>query len=88
MATISPLLGLLGTVIGMISMFTKFSESASNPAVLADGIWQALITTAAGLTVAIPSLLIYRFLTYKADRAIGDIEFALEKILLYFSSNK
>ncbi len=88
MATISPLMGLLGTVLGMIKMFTKFMEAGGNPMVLAGGIWEALITTAAGLSVAIPSLLIYRYLTHRAESILGDIEFTLEKILLYRSGQK
>lgn len=85
MATISPLLGLLGTVLGMIKIFTRFTEAGGNPMILAGGIWEALITTAAGLTVAIPSLIIYRFLNYKADERLADLEFVLEKVLLYKS---
>ncbi|MGI6395244.1 MAG: MotA/TolQ/ExbB proton channel family protein [bacterium] len=83
MATVSPLLGLLGTVLGMIKIFTKFTEAGGNPAILAGGIWEALITTAAGLTVAIPSLIIYRYLNHKADENVAELEFLLEKVLLY-----
>lgn len=79
MATLSPLLGLLGTVLGMIKIFNKFTEAGGNPMILAGGIWEALITTAAGLTVAIPSLIIYRFLTYTADKSVAELEFLLEK---------
>ncbi len=85
MATVSPLLGLLGTVLGMIKIFTNFTEAGGNPMILAGGIWEALITTAAGLVVAIPSLVIYRYLVYRADRSVMDLEFVLEKILLYKS---
>ena len=85
MATISPLLGLLGTTLGMIKIFNRFTEAGGNPMILAGGIWEALITTAAGLTVAIPSLIVYRYLSYKADSSVEDIEFALEKILMYKS---
>lgn len=61
-AGISPLLGLLGTVIGMIEVFSAIMISGVGDAnVLAGGISQALITTAAGLTVAIPSYFFYRF---------------------------
>ncbi len=61
-AAISPLLGLLGTVIGMIKVFSVItSQGVGNPAVLAGGISEALITTAAGLSVAIPSLMFYRY---------------------------
>lgn len=62
-AAISPLLGLLGTVLGMIRVFSVLtSQGAANPANLAGGISEALITTAAGLIVAIPALIGYRFL--------------------------
>lgn len=61
-ATISPLLGLLGTVFGMIQVFSAISSyGVGNPTVLAAGIAQALITTAAGLLVGIPTLLFYRY---------------------------
>lgn len=61
-ATITPLLGLLGTVIGMIKVFTAITTvGVGNPAVLAGGISQALITTAAGLSVAIPTVMFYRY---------------------------
>ncbi len=85
MATISPLLGLLGTTLGMIKIFTRFTEAGGNPMILAGGIWEALITTAAGLTVAIPSLVIFRYLNYRADKSVAELEFVLEKILLYRS---
>lgn len=88
MATLSPLLGLLGTVLGMIKIFNKFTEAGGNPMILAGGIWEALITTAAGLTVAIPSLIIYRFLTYTADKSVAELEFLLEKfVVLKIRSN-
>ena len=62
-ASVTPLIGLLGTVIGMIEVFNVISaQGTSNTELLADGISKALITTAGGLTVAIPSLLFYRYL--------------------------
>ena len=61
-ATISPLLGLLGTVIGMIVAFTGLSETAgANPDALAKGISQALITTAFGLLIAVPGLVLHKY---------------------------
>ncbi len=61
-AAISPLLGLLGTVIGMIKVFSAITtQGVGNPAALAGGISEALITTAAGMVVAIPSLMAYRY---------------------------
>jgi biopolymer transport protein ExbB len=74
-AAISPLLGLLGTVSGMIRSFTAITaEGVGNPAVLAGGISEALITTAAGLTVAIPSLIAYRYLRGRVDGLVVKIE--------------
>ncbi|MEM7408079.1 MAG: MotA/TolQ/ExbB proton channel family protein [Pseudomonadota bacterium] len=67
-ASITPLIGLLGTVIGMIKVFTVITvQGVGNPEVLADGISQALITTAAGIAVAIPSLLFYRHFQRRVD---------------------
>ena len=67
-ASISPLLGLLGTVIGMVKVFAAITtHGVGDPTVLAGGISEALITTAAGLTVAIPSLIGYRYLRGKVD---------------------
>ncbi len=74
-AAISPLLGLLGTVSGMIRSFTAITtEGVGNPAVLAGGISEALITTAAGLTVAIPALIAYRYLRGRVDELVVQIE--------------
>lgn len=72
-ATIAPLLGLLGTVTGMIGVFQGVVGQAStgapvDPGMLAGGIWEALITTAAGLVVAIPSFLGYRYVIGIVDR--------------------
>lgn len=67
-ASIAPLLGLLGTVIGMIKVFTAITTAGvGNPSVLAGGISEALITTAAGLSVAIPSIMAHRYLTGKVE---------------------
>ena len=61
-ASITPLLGLLGTVIGMIKVFTVITaQGVGDPSVLSEGISEALITTAAGLSVAIPSLMFHRY---------------------------
>lgn len=65
-AVISPLLGLLGTVLGMVAVFKTIALNASpNPALLAAGIWEALATTVLGLAVAIPALTAYYFLSLK-----------------------
>jgi biopolymer transport protein ExbB len=74
-AAISPLLGLLGTVSGMIRAFTAITaQGVGNPTVLAGGIAEALVTTAAGLMVAIPSLIAYRYLRGRVDGLVVSIE--------------
>lgn len=74
-AAITPLLGLLGTVIGMIDVFAVITaQGVGEPRALAGGISEALITTAAGLTVAIPSLLFHRFLRGRVDELVVTME--------------
>lgn len=74
-AAISPLLGLLGTVIGMIQVFSTITtQGVGNPGALAGGISQALITTAAGMVVAIPSLMAYRYFRGKVDMLVIRME--------------
>jgi biopolymer transport protein ExbB len=75
LASVTPLLGLLGTVSGMIKTFNVIAYyGVGNPGTLAGGISEALLTTAAGLSVAIPTLLAYRFLAGKADGLIAELE--------------
>ena len=77
-ASVSPLLGLLGTVVGMIQVFQRFVEAYeqgnATPTVFAEGIWTALITTAYGLMVAIPMLVLYKFVQARNDRLIVEME--------------
>lgn len=74
-AAVTPLLGLLGTVVGMISVFTSITTvGVGNPTELAGGISQALITTASGLGVAIPSLMFYRYFRAKVDALVVEME--------------
>lgn len=76
-AGISPLLGLLGTVYGMIRAFQTVALSADaigKAAKLAAGIYEAMVTTAAGLTIAIPALLVYYFFARRVDGFADDIE--------------
>ncbi|PHS70452.1 MAG: biopolymer transporter ExbB [Cycloclasticus sp.] len=74
-ASITPLLGLLGTVIGMIKVFAAImSFGVGDPSVLAGGISQALITTASGLTVAIPTLMFYRYFRGRVDELVIKME--------------
>ena len=74
-AAISPFLGLLGTVLGMIQMFSGIGiQGVGDPSIVAGGIAQALIATAAGLAVAIPSLMFYRYFRGKAYELLLDME--------------
>ena len=74
-ASVTPLLGLLGTVLGMIKVFAAImSHGVGDPAILAGGISEALITTAAGLTVAIPSLIFHRYFEGLVEAYILDME--------------
>ena len=75
-ATVTPLLGLLGTVVGMIRAFNAIAtaDAMGRPELLATGISQALLTTAAGLTVAIPALILYMYFVSRVDRLIIDID--------------
>ena len=83
-AVVSPLLGLLGTVLGMIQSFQELelAEGAANASVLAGGIWQALLTTAAGLLVAIPAAVGAGLLTARIESAAQMIESAVGELLL------
>lgn len=74
-ALISPLLGLLGTVVGMIEVFSQIVLSGTgDPGILAGGISQALITTAAGLCVAVPALIAHRYYLRKVDAIVVQME--------------
>ncbi|GBO89278.1 MotA/TolQ/ExbB proton channel family protein [Marinobacter salsuginis] len=74
-ATITPLLGLLGTVIGMIKVFTEIQlAGVGNAGNLAGGISEALITTAAGLSVAIPALICHRYFIRRVDELVVGME--------------
>lgn len=74
-AASAPLLGLLGTVIGMIEAFSALSSAGSdiNPSLLAAGIWKALLTTAAGLIVALPALISWHFFDRNVERQVAKI---------------
>ncbi len=81
-ASVSPLLGLLGTVVGMIKVFTVLMlEGSGNANVLAGGISQALITTAAGLGVAIPALMFHRYFLRRVDDLVITMEQEASKLV-------
>ncbi len=88
-ASISPLLGLLGTVIGMISVFAAITtHGVGDPTALAGGISQAMITTAAGLTVAIFSLVFYRYFRRKVDSIVVVMEREAIKMVDVLHNNR
>jgi biopolymer transport protein ExbB len=80
-ATISPLLGLFGTVVGMIEIFGAQTPSGTNPLVLAHGISIALYNTAFGLVVAVPAMIFYRYFRGKVDEMLVDIEMQAIKLI-------
>lgn len=74
-AAVAPLLGLLGTVVGMIRVFAEImAQGTGNASALAGGISEALITTAAGLCVAIPALVMHRYFTGRIDGIVVELE--------------
>ncbi len=81
-AAVSPLLGLLGTVLGMIRVFANISGAGmGNPEILAAGISEAMVTTAAGLIIGIPALVAYNWLNGRADSIIFSLEFYSSRVL-------
>ena len=80
-AAIGPLLGLFGTVIGMIEIFGSQTPQGGNPLVLAHGISIALYNTAFGLVVAVPSMIFYRYFRAKVDAMLVDMELQAIKLV-------
>lgn len=88
-AAVTPLMGLLGTVLGMISVFTEITTyGTGNAGALAGGISEALITTAAGLSVAIPSLVMHRHYTSRIESIVVDLEREAIKLVDAIHSNQ
>lgn len=87
-STISPLLGLLGTVLGMIRAFNSIAtvDAMGRPELLAAGISQALLTTAAGLSVAIPALIAYLFFVGRVDRLLIEIDSLGQRLVSLISA--
>ena len=83
--SISPMLGLLGTVTGMIRAFTNISKyGAGDAAVVADGIAEALLTTAAGLMIAIPVIVVYNYLNRRLEKMENEIDDVVTNIINIF----
>jgi biopolymer transport protein ExbB len=88
-AHLSPLLGLFGTVTGMIRAFMKVQEAGArvDASLLAGGIWEALLTTAFGLAVALPAMAAYYYLEGEVDQARGTMKDVSVRILVHFGRN-
>lgn len=89
-ANVAPLLGLLGTVAGMIKAFTQIRhlEGQVKPADLAEGISNALVTTAAGLVVAIPTLVAYNYFVTRVDNLVLEMEISSSEVLELLTKNR
>ena len=87
-ASAAPLLGLFGTVVGMIEIFGSQTPGAGNPAQLAHGISVALYNTAFGLIIAIPSLVAWRYLRSRVDNFVVELEIAAERMVHHFFSQR
>ncbi len=87
-ASVAPLLGLFGTVIGMIEIFGSQTPGAGNPAQLAHGISVALYNTAFGLVIAIPSLVAWRYLRARVDHFVVELEIAAERMVHHFFNQR
>ena len=87
-ANLSPLLGLLGTVLGMIKAFARLESAGTkvDPAILAGGIWEALLTTAFGLSVAIPALAAFYILEGQVENVRAQMKDATIRLLGILSS--
>jgi biopolymer transport protein ExbB len=81
-AQVTPLVGFLGTVMGMIQMFRVIQEAQlPSPGQLAGGVWTALLTTAAGLVVAVPAYVAYNFLTSRVQHLVIEMEKAATEVV-------
>jgi biopolymer transport protein ExbB len=82
-AQVAPLVGLLGTVLGMVTTFAAFERDYATSSVLAKGMWQALLSTAASLMVAIPAHVAHHFLMGRVKAIVRDVEWSGNEIMKY-----
>jgi biopolymer transport protein ExbB len=86
--TISPILGLLGTVLGLLEVFNVISGGGLGDAsALSGGIAEALITTVVGLTITVPFILLHRHYDHKIHSFVGDIQYVLNDVVRFCQSN-
>ena len=84
--TVSPMLGLLGTILGVIAAFKVISAHAGpvSPSLIADGLWEAMLTTAVGLVIALPALVMAHMFQHISERQLHDICLQLNKLSVSF----
>lgn len=82
-AQVAPLVGLLGTLLGLITTFAAFQKDYMAATALADGLWQALLSTAGGLVLAIPAHLAHHFLSGRVRAIVRDVEWSGNEIMKY-----
>jgi len=82
-AQVAPLVGLLGTVMGMVTTYIAFERDYATASVLSKGMWQALLSTAASLMVAIPAHLAHHFLVGRVKAIVRDVEWSGNEIMKY-----
>jgi len=82
-AQVAPMVGLLGTILGMVTTFIAFEKDYATASALATGMWQALLCAAGGLLLAIPAHLAHHFLTGRVRAIVRDIEWAGNEIMKY-----
>ena len=87
-ATVAPLLGLFGTIIGMVELFSSFTTSGNDVTVFARGISIALYNTAGGIVVAVPAMIAYRFFRAKIDTLIVEMEQQAIKLVEIINGNR
>ena len=87
-ATVAPLLGLFGTIIGMVELFSSFTTSGNDVTVFARGISIALYNTAGGIVVAVPAMIAYRFFRTKIDSLIVEMEQQAIKLVEIINGNR
>lgn len=87
---ISPMLGLLGTILGIISAFQSISIQTSPvaPSVIADGLWEAMLTTAVGLFIALPALLMAHLFAHLSEQQLGEFSLRLNKLSVSFETGE
>ncbi|MGI9269377.1 MAG: MotA/TolQ/ExbB proton channel family protein [Porticoccus sp.] len=87
-ATVAPLLGLFGTIIGMVELFGSFTSGGSDVSAFAKGISIALYNTAGGILVAVPAMIAYRYFRTKVDHILNEMEVCSNELINLISSRR